>query len=915
MLRWPATTAFALCVVLVLSGLLDPIEWSFIDMHASFSSRIVASDLTVVEIDPKSLRELDTWPWPRSYHARLLDNLRAAGARQIFIDIDFSSTSDPVEDKRLAESLAAFPRDRILLPVFQQVFSASAGSQQLLLTQPAALFRKQARLASITLRPERDGLVRRVPLAADLGDSLTAPATLRLNELAVAPVDELYIDFAISPASFARLSYSDVLAGDFPRELIENRRVIIGATALELGDQLAVPIHQSLSGPVLQALAYQSLHEGPLRPVSRLVTLLLMGLLSLSIARPLAALDWRKGLLTIAVGAMLLFACSGFAYSQFSLLVPLAPLLAVLAITYSCTVFSKLDQQTLRLILQRLAARRTDALMANIVYNSIEGIVTLDADGAIRNINPAACAMFGLTRSDALNRQFATLVPDSRDITQSRYTLNTETRNACVREVDARHCDGRSFPVEIAISRLSFEGEELYTAFIRNISERNAQQAALKHQATHDTLTGLGNRSLLQERLEQLTCTSCPPDKSAAVLMLDLDRFKEINDTLGHHVGDLVLEEVAVRLAAAVGGSNTLARFGGDEFAILIPACGEREEIVAVATRLLDALRKPIDANGMRLAVGGSIGIALYPHDGSTPGTLLQCADVAMYLAKRTQSGYALYDPKLDQNSLQRLTISSDLRSAIESDQLRLFYQPQVAFATGRVICVEALLRWNHPRFGTINPVDIMEIAEGTELIKPLTMWTLRTALNELADLHQKGCSIDVAVNLSARLLHDPSLPTMLQECLDEVGIQPNWLILEITESAIISDPEHALHIVRQIATMGIRLSIDDFGTGYSSLAYLKHLPACELKIDKSFVIDMLSSESDAMIVRSTIDLAHNFGMKVVAEGIENERVWHRLKQLDCDIAQGYWIARPMLLSEFRKWLVHWSNTQQTAIA
>ncbi|HHJ18090.1 MAG TPA: EAL domain-containing protein [Gammaproteobacteria bacterium] len=642
------------------------------------------------------------------------------------------------------------------------------------------------------------------------------------------------------------------------------------------------------------------------------VPLLLMALLILSIAHPLRVLGWRKGLVMISATGILLLAVSVFAYSKLNMIFPLAPLLVLLVVAYSFTVFSKLDQQALQLMLQNLSVRRKDALMANIVHNSIEGIVAFNADGAIRDINPAACSMFGLTRSDAINRKFSTLVPDLKSTTQLLYTLNPATNSACVQETSALHRDGHTFPIEIAVSRLSFEGDELCTAFIRNISERNAQQAALRHQATHDVLTGLGNRSLLQERLEQLPEMSCPTGKSVAVLMLDLNRFKEINDTLGHHVGDLVLKEVSRRLASAVGSANMLARFGGDEFAILIPTCSEREEIVEVADRLLDSLKPPIEANGMRLMVGGSIGIALYPENGRTPGALLQCADVAMYLAKRTQSGYAMYDEKLDKNSLQRLTIASDLRTAIESDELRLFYQPQVEISTGKVVCVEALLRWHHPELGVINPVDVMEIAEGTELIMPLTVWTLRTALEELAELRHRGCSIDVAVNLSARLLHDLSLPKILQDCLNEICIPPDWLILEITESAIISDPERALVIAQQIAAMGIRLSIDDFGTGYSSLSYLKHLPACELKIDKSFVIDMLGSENDTMIVRSTIDLAHNLGMCVVAEGIENEEVWSRLKQMDCDIAQGYWIARPMLLCEFRKWLARWSNTEQT---
>ena len=728
-------------------------------------------------------------------------------------------------------------------------------------------------------------------------------------------MNDLYVDFSIDPSSFPRLSYADVLSGEFSRELIENRKVIIGATALELGDQLAVPVYNSVPGGVFQALAYQSIREGMLRPVSVFMTLVSLAVLTLLLTRPLVLLEWRKGILLTGLTGFLLFAISLPAYSELRLIIPLSPVFALLMLISGFALFSKLDQQALRLVLQRLAFQRTDALMGNIVRNSMEGIITVNGDGEIRDINPAAGSMFGFSQADALNEKFETLVPVTPGENPLHENLDLVTRSACIRETSGIHREGSSFPIEIVMTRLSLEGEELYTAFIRNVTERNAQQAALRHQATHDALTGLGNRSLLQDHLEQLTGGRCPTGKSAAVLMLDLDRFKEINDTLGHHVGDLVLKEISRRLAAAVGEANVLTRFGGDEFAILISECGSQEAIVEVATRLLDCLRHPIDANGMRLSVGSSIGIALYPQNGVTAATLLQCADVAMYLAKRTQSGYALYDPKLDQNSLQRLTIISDLNTAIESGQLRMFYQPQVELATGNVVCIEALLRWHHPKFGVINPVEVMEIAEGTELIRPLTRWTLRTALGDLSNLRNKGCSIDVAVNLSARLLHDPSLPTLLQECLDEVNVPPDWLVLEITESAIISDPEHALLIVQQIADMGVRMSIDDFGTGYSSLSYLKHLPACELKIDKSFVIDMLNSESDAMIVRSTIDLAHNFGMKVVAEGIENEKVWRRLKQLDCDIAQGYWVARPMLMSEFRKWLVRWTNVEQTAIA
>ncbi|WP_455234668.1 EAL domain-containing protein [Thiogranum longum] len=915
MLRWPAANALVLSVILFLGGLLDSVERALVDTRAQMTMHTVDSELTLVEIDSRSLDKLNTPPWPRSYHAMLLQELRSAGARRVFLDVDLNGPSTPAEDRQFIRALASFQRERILLPVSQQFLTATTPQEQVLLRQPAPAFTEHASLASIILRPERDGLIRRIPLGSEGELQEALPASVLLNEVKAAPTDELHIDYAISPASFPRLSYSDVLAGNFPRELIENRLVVVGTTALQISDGIAVPLHRSLPGPVLQALAYQSLHEGPLTPTPTSVTLMLMALLALAVRRPLSRLGWRAALAVNGTVGAALFLISIPLYSEFRLILDTTPLLAVLVVSYSLAVLSQLDQQSIRLMVQRRASQRTDALMTNIVHNSIDGIVTVDAQGFIRNINPAALSMFGLRSDHALGMQFSTLINDEQCITKTHKGRNPAIIKACIRETTARHASGRTFPIDIAISRLSFKGEELYTAFVRDISQRKTQQAALKHQATHDTLTGLGNRALLHDRLEHLISESDAAYRSAAVMMLDLDRFKEINDTLGHHVGDIVLKEVAERLAAAVGPENAVARFGGDEFAILVPECSHREMLLEVVNNVLDAVQKPVDANGVRLTVGGSIGIARYPDDGRTPATLLQCADVAMYLAKRAQSGFAMYDPALDKNSMQRLTLTTDLRTAIESDQLTLFYQPQVDLRTSDVVCMEALLRWQHPSFGVVDPVDVMDIAESTDLIKPLTIWTLNTALKEVATLHEHGRSIRVAVNLSARLLHDPALPEILRNCINASGAQPDWLMLEITESAIISDAEHALFIVEQIAAMGINLAIDDFGTGYSSLAYLKHLPAYELKIDKSFVIDMHANDSDTTIVRSTIELAHNLSMRVVAEGVETEQAWRTLQRLGCDVAQGYWIARPMSAADFDKWIEHWLDSEQQAYA
>jgi diguanylate cyclase (GGDEF)-like protein len=409
----------------------------------------------------------------------------------------------------------------------------------------------------------------------------------------------------------------------------------------------------------------------------------------------------------------------------------------------------------------------------------------------------------------------------------------------------------------------------------------------LRHQALHDALTGLPNRALLHRRAER----DLRGDDPAAMLLIDLDRFKEVNDTLGHDYGDALLVEVAERLAGALRRGDTLARLGGDEFAVLVAGAPDREAVIELATRLQDALRRPFALRGVAVELEASIGVALYPEHGTTLGRLLQRADVAMYDAKRGRRGVATYTAERDPYSADRLGLLAELRSAIERDELVLHYQPKVSLETGELVGVEALVRWQHPVRGLLGPDAFIPLAERTSAVADLTRWVVDRALADC-----RALDLPVAVNLAAANIVDVTLPAAIGAALERHDVPADRLVCEISEHTVMADPVRASDVLDGLRALGVGLSLDDFGTGHSSLTYLKRLPLDEVKIDRSFVAGMTDDENDAVIVRSTIDLARNLGLRVVAEGVETAEIMDALAELRCDVAQGYFISRPMEL-------------------
>ena len=424
----------------------------------------------------------------------------------------------------------------------------------------------------------------------------------------------------------------------------------------------------------------------------------------------------------------------------------------------------------------------------------------------------------------------------------------------------------------------------------------------IRRQALEDPLTGLPNRALLWDRFEQALAGARRSGLLVGVVLFDLNHFKEINDKFGHVVGDRALREVAAQIGSAIRAGDTLARLGGDEFALLIPGLKNLDEAEQITRKALARLEDELAIDHLLLKLNASAGIAVHPTHGSDANNLLRKADVAMYRAKRVGGRIAMYDYGMDQEELESLTFAAELQHAIEADELLLHYQPKIDLQTGDTVGAECLVRWQHPTRGIIPPSKFIPLAESTGLVKPLTLWVIRQALQDSCSWQTHGLEIPVAVNLSAPLLHDAELPHAIDRALRASNTQEHQLELEITESAVMQDPEGAMKMIAFLHGIGIAFSLDDFGTGYSSLAYLKSLQVQAIKIDRSFVRDMVTDRRDASIVRAAIELGHNFSMLIVAEGVESQPIRELLTSLACDHAQGFHLARPMPSAAFLGW-------------
>ncbi len=885
-----ATAALIACLVSA-SGLLQSVELAWRDALFSLNLHAEPSDLSIVEIDSDSLRELNSWPWPRGYHAKLLDRLVQAGAARIAFDVDFSSHSNAAQDRMLSEALRRAPRGRVFLPAFSQVVSGSGARAALAWVEPLPIFAAHSALATVNLVPDPDGILRSLlphtgaafANVPSLNEALSGPA-LELG-------DHFLIDFSIDTNSFRRLSYADVLRGDFDPRDIAGRKVLIGATAVELGDRFATPIYRSLPGVYVQALAYQSASKAPLRVLPP--TILYPALIALITVFCLLSrrLKWRFQLvLTLGLCVATLLAMQ-LLFKEFRLLLPAATFISGVVLAQIVTWLNSLDRQTLDLIRQSwLLSDRTATLRA-IVDNSMDAILVVDGDGDIHDANRAAAALLKRPPAELRGTAVSEFVSDWYTLLHRHVDRNNLRVHASAR-INAH----MSLPVELSIGRAAIDGQPSWIVFLRDITRQLEAQRELEYRASHDSLTTLANRCYIEQRLEELTCDGTAAGRRLAFLLVDLDHFKEINDTLGHPTGDRVLLKVAARMRQFCDDDWMVARIGGDEFGIL---CEGGEDIERIAQDLLTVIREPLRLDAMTVEVGASIGISLFPDDADDDTTLIQHADVAMYLAKELSCGYRFYDAAADRHSVRRLSITAQLREAIKYNQFYLVLQPKVTLADRRLVGAEALIRWRHPELGNIPPSEFIPIAEQTGMIEAITDWLLGEILNFIRAHRPELEGLSIAINISARSLADRCFPETLAARMRAADVQPGSLALEITETALIDEPDAALDVIERLNAAGLMIEIDDFGTGYSSLSYLSRFRAHRLKIDSSFVIAMVNSPTDRTIVAASIDLAHRLGMQTIAEGIEDETLFEQLREMGCDYGQGYGIDKPMTADAF----------------
>jgi len=553
--------------------------------------------------------------------------------------------------------------------------------------------------------------------------------------------------------------------------------------------------------------------------------------------------------------------------------------------------------------------RRSGEQYRGLFENAMEGIFQTSPDGRLITANPAMAHTFGY---ESPGEMMAAINGDIRqlyaDPSRRQELLRLLRANGAVTDfvLEGRRRDGTSIWLSANVRGVTDEGTgalRYLEGTNQDITERKRMAEALEHQAHHHPLTDLPNRSLLRARLSEAILAARQAGDRVALLLLDLDRFKEVNGTFGYAWGDRLLQEVGRRLAGLLGPAETLAHRGEDEFAV-VQRVADVNEAVDLALRLRESLEAPFTIEGHRLGtIAASVGIALFPDHGEEGETLLRHADVAMNVAKEAHNDYALYSLDQDRHTPERLALLGELQHAIERDELMLHFQPKADLATGAVTGAEALVRWQHPQRGLVPPDQFIALAEQTGLIQPLSRWVLEAAVRQWAAWTKEGIHLPLAINLSMHDLYDPELPEIVEPMLRAAGMAPHLLTVEVTESSVMADPARALATLGSLRSLGCRIAIDDFGTGYASLAHLKRLPADAIKIDQSFVDHMATDAKDRTIVRSIIRMAYHLGLRTVAEGVEDQATWDLLASQGCDEAQGYVLSRPLPAEELTAWL------------
>ena len=882
----------ALAIVLG-GGWHNSLRHALADLRFAWQSREASGDIVVIAIDASSIDRIGVWPWPRLLYAELIRQLQKADVQDIALDVDFSTPSDASSDRTFAEALKD-AGGSIVLPSFQQPRTDRA---TLHVNRPLQQFAEHSWSALVNVEVESDGLVRRYPFGEKLdGKFVPSMATVLAGQYDDKRTPFL-IDFSIRTAGISKVSFVDVLHGD-PATLqkLQGKKIVVGGTALELGDRFSVPNGTILSGPVLQTLAAESLlQDRALQWTSHVVTLSGLGLLALLMLFTWRRLSAGKRVALLAATAVALEAGAFALQAAFPFIIDTS-LFQIAIVVYLAAI--ALDEIDVRDLLGRVAENR----FQRVAMSLGDGLICTNSNYLITVWNPGATAIFGYLPEQMIGRSFDEIcAPDEAPATSSFSIRDAAGLTAgSVIEFNGRRSNGEVFPVEASFSGWQGTDGLQFGAILRDISVRKREAERIRYLAEHDTLTGLINRNTLRASLAAMISKAEADGREVALLVIGLDGFQLLNQMLGHASGDLVLRAISERLTERTPESGVVARLSGDEFAIAVRMGDIGENVSHFADEIGASFDAPLLAGNREHRVKVTIGAAVFPGGGRTADDLLSNSHMALSRAKAMRrGGHVLFEDSIRRELETRLTLEAELALASERNEFELFYQPQLHLADGRLIGAEALIRWRHPVRGLVSPAQFMPVVNTSPISERIAAWVLDSACAKAADWERAGHKLRIGVNLSPSQLQSGVLASSVAQALARSGLSPTSLELEVTEDILLHDEKSALSTFLKIQALGVRLVFDDFGTGFASLSYLKKFPLDGLKIDRSFVHGLLVNPDDAAIVSSTVGLARQLGLSVIAEGIEDRATADFLVSMGCAEGQGYFFGKPMPASEF----------------
>ncbi len=903
------------CVVLSYgTGISDAVFSGLSDARFRILTQPASGQLAVIAIDPKAIGKIGVWPWPRRVYGELVGKLQQAEVAEMAFDVDFSSASNPTDDTALAHALEN-AGGSVMLPVFKQYQVEPDGRRSIHTTFPLPSLSEHAWPVTVNVKPEIDGRIRHYRFGEQIGREFLPSMGALLAGKFLPERGQFAIDFGIDPNSIPQFSVADVLSGRVGKSELSGKSVIIGGTAAELGDRFVVPTYGIIAGPVLQALASESISQnrtlsttGPVTTLAGLIVLALLCTL-VSFLKSLAVRVFVLAALALSIEAAALWI-----QAHYPVIVDTSLILSALVGYFLFTVIEEIGVYR---ILATLGQRR----FQTIAHSLGDGIICTDQAGTVTFCNPATEDIFGYRAKDLVGMPIIRLFDNTlegawRTASDDKRDFNGECHSSARINLELQGIkgDGSNFDAEICLSRWQVDGTVSFGVTIRDVTSRKREQQRIKYLAEHDTLTGLANRSQFNDALAKAASDAEAMGSEFAVLIIDLDDFKIINDTYGHQTGDRLLQEVAIALKTSAAGA-LVARMGGDEFTIIIAQDDARQAAAELAEEISRVLaRTQLVVDGQKVCAQASIGISVYPSDGLEADLLLANADLALYDSKAKQSGsFAFYTSEIRAAMATRLKLEEELQSAFANKEFELYYQPQVDLQSERIVGAEALIRWNHRSGRVVSPAVFMPIVNSSSLSDLVADWVLETAIHQARQWELQGHSVRIGVNISPSQLASGSLHMRVDGLLRDTGLSPHLLELELTEDILIENTEETVATLSRIQAMGVGIAFDDFGTGYASLTYLKRFPLDRLKVDRSFVMNICSDKHNKAIVSSLIALCKGMDLSIIAEGIEDREAVGTLRSLGCDEGQGYYFSRPVPLQEFGQLLSQPMDNHQAA--